>query len=171
MLRGQERHPDARPGCGSASCRRSSASATPRRSKSPIVGAEKPPAPPAPAAIDPNADCDGDGQANKVDTDDDNDLLADTLENVAHKLDQCKADTDGDGVEDGYEYQSARDLNDDEHREPEHLPAVPGEAPVPEPARRHGRATDHDGDTLTLMEEYDLWKYTIAQGAARTLSR
>ena len=38
-------------------------------------------------------------------------------------LDSCKADTDGDGVPDGYEYQSARDLNDDEYQEPERLPA------------------------------------------------
>ena len=33
-------------------------------------------------------------------------------------LDSCKADTDGDGVPDGYEYWSARDLNDDEYQEP-----------------------------------------------------
>ena len=43
---------------------------------------------------------------NRVDTDDDNDLL-DRRRREGLDLDACKADTDGDGVEDGYEYQSA----------------------------------------------------------------
>ena len=50
------------------------------RSKSPLVGPEKPPAPPKPKAANPNGDCDGDGQINRVDTDDDNDLLTDDVE-------------------------------------------------------------------------------------------
>ena len=42
------------------------------------------PATAGPAPVDrPDADCDGDGQLNGVDADDDNDLLSDTLENVA----------------------------------------------------------------------------------------
>jgi hypothetical protein len=85
------------------------------RAKSPLVGPEKPPAPPKPKKANPRGDCDGDGQVNRIDTDDDNDLLSDELEE-RYDLDGCKADTDGDGVEDGYEYQSARDLNDDEHQ-------------------------------------------------------
>ena len=83
---------------------------------SPIVGAEKPPAPPKPPTADPNADCDGDGTKNGVDTDDDNDLLSDAQEKSL-KLDGCHVDSDRDGVEDGYEYQSALDLNDDEHQD------------------------------------------------------
>ena len=79
----------------------------------------------SPADVDPNGDCDGDGQINRVDTDDDNDLLTDDVEKSLRAR-QCKADTDGDGVEDGYEYQSARDLNDDEYQTPERVHPVPG---------------------------------------------
>ncbi|HEX2311985.1 MAG TPA: IPT/TIG domain-containing protein, partial [Vicinamibacterales bacterium] len=61
------------------------------RSKSPLVGPEKPPAPPKPKQADPNGDCDGDGQANKVDADDDNDLLSDATEaSLSSLLDICK---------------------------------------------------------------------------------
>jgi hypothetical protein len=141
-----------------------------KSSKSPIVGAEKPPAPEAPEPVDPNADCDGDGQANKVDTDDDNDLLSDTLEKTL-KLDQCQADTDGDGAEDGYEYQSARDLNDDEHQAANEYLPYPEKRPYPNALDKTDGDTDHDGDSLTLVEEYRLWKNSITQGAARTLER
>ena len=48
--------------------------------------------------------------------DQDGDFLSADREN-ALGLDACKADTDGDGVSDGYEYQAARDLNDDEYQE------------------------------------------------------
>jgi hypothetical protein len=141
------------------------------RSKSPIVGAEKPPAPPKPVTVDPNADCDGDGQINRIDADDDNDLLSDSYErSVSKLLDTCKADTDGDGVEDGYEYQSAKDLNDDEYEVPNNPTPYPRKLPYPNPLDGEDAGVDHDGDTLTLMDEYKLWKYTIAHGTARTLS-
>ena len=105
----------------------------------------------------------------RVDTDDDNDLLSDTLENCAARLDPCKADTDGDGVEDGYEYQSALDLNDDEYQSRTTYLPVPGQAAVPEPARPTDADIDYDGDALTLGEEYELWKYTIARRHAARL--
>ena len=73
-----------------------------------------------------------------IETDDDNDLLTDDFES-RYALDHCKADTDGDKVEDGYEYQSAKDLNDDEHQTPELLHPVSAEASVPERARHDGR--------------------------------
>jgi hypothetical protein len=140
------------------------------RAKSPIVGPKKPPAPPTPPVVDPNADCDADGAINRVDTDDDNDLLSDTLEKSL-KLDSCNVDSDTDGVEDGYEYQSARDLNDDEYQgDPNEYQPYPAKRPYPNPLDGTDANTDHDGDTLTLDDEYRLWKYTIAQGAARTLS-
>jgi hypothetical protein len=139
------------------------------RDMSPIVGPEKPPAPPKPRTADPNADCDGDGAVNRIDADDDNDLLPDTLEQSL-KLDGCKADTDGDEVEDGYEYQSARDLNDDEHQEPNTYLPYPEKRPYPNALDKTDAATDHDGDTLTLDDEYDLWRYTIDAGAPRTLA-
>jgi hypothetical protein len=141
-----------------------------KSSRSPIVGAEKPPAPPAPVPVDPNADCDGDGQKNNVDTDDDNDLLSDTLEKSL-KLDQCNVDTDGDHVEDGFEYQSARDLNDDEDQNPNNYVPYPETRPYPNPLDSTDAALDHDGDDLSLLQEYKLWKYTIAHGSTRTLDR
>ena len=138
-----------------------------KNSKSPIVGAEKPPAPEAPVVIDPNGDCDGDGQANKVDTDDDNDLLSDTVEeSISKLLNQCSADTDGDGVEDGYEYQSAVDLNQNTG----HSVPYPIKLPYPNALDKTDRDTDHDGDTLTLMDEFKLWNFTIAAGADRSLA-
>ena len=136
--------------------------------KSPIVGPEKPPAPPTPATVDPNADCDGDHQVNRVDSDDDNDLLSDMYErSISKLLDTCKADTDGDGVEDGYEYQSARDLNDDEDQSPNAYTPYPRKLPYPNPLDGTDVAVDHDGDDLTLGEEYRLWRLT----GPRTLDR
>jgi hypothetical protein len=139
------------------------------RAKSPIVGAEKPPAPPKPKNADPRGDCDGDGQLNRVDTDDDNDLLTDDVEK-GWDLDGCKADTDGDKVEDGYEYQSARDLNDDEHQTPNDYIPYPEKRPYPNGLDKTDGSVDHDGDDLTLLEEYQLWKVTLANGAPRTLA-
>jgi hypothetical protein len=137
--------------------------------RSPFIGPEKPPAPPAPPKVDPDADCDGDGLINRTDTDDDNDLLTDA-EEARYKLDACGADSDGDGVEDGYEYASARDLNDDEHQGAvnENLP-YPEKRPYPNPLDGQDGGVDHDGDRLTLKEEYDLWRYTIANGSPRTI--
>ena len=81
----------------------------------------------------PDGDCDADGVLNGVDLDDDNDLLDDVLE-LRLKLDPCVGDTDGDGVEDGFEYQSAIDLNNDDYQPPNNVTAVPGQGAVPEPA-------------------------------------
>ena len=55
-------------------------------------------------------DCDGDKIKNKVDNDDDNDLIPDTLE-ATLGTDPCNRDTDGDGESDGWEYYSALDRN------------------------------------------------------------
>jgi hypothetical protein len=138
------------------------------RSKSPIVGPERPDAPDKPDEVDPNADCDGDHVANKNDGDDDGDLLSDVYERSLSKLlDTCKADTDEDGVEDGYEYQSARDLNDDEGQNANEYTPYPRKLPFPNPLDGTDGDTDHDGDDLTLMEEYRLWRLT----GPRTLER
>jgi hypothetical protein len=135
------------------------------RAKSPIVGPEKPPAPPVPPTTDPNADCDGDGVINRLDADDDNDLLSDAEEAALNKLlDPCKADTDGDGVDDGYEYQSARDLNDDRYSGAS--TPYPRKLPFPNPLDGEDANIDHDGDTLTLKDEFDLWNFTIANGTS-----
>jgi hypothetical protein len=143
------------------------------RAKSPIVGPELPPAPPTPPTADPNADCDGDGAVNRLDGDDDNDLLTDAQEaSLNELLDACKSDTDGDGVEDGYEYQSARDLNDDEHqRNPNQYAPYPRKLPYPNPLDGLDGGTDHDGDRLTLVQEFKLWVYTLGKGAPRALGQ
>src|SRR5436305_59385 len=84
-------------------------------SKSPIVspstGSGSPGTDPGTSGpAGPNGDCDKDGIPNSAETDMDNDLLANDLEK-SRGTDPCSADTDLDGVPDGYEYQSALDLN------------------------------------------------------------
>jgi hypothetical protein len=118
----------------------------------------------------PDGDCDGDGIKNSADPDDDNDLLTDAHE-LALGLDPCKADTDGDGVEDGYEFQSAVDLNNDDYQEPNSAIPYPGKTPYPNPLFKDAHV-DYDGDSLSLETEYKLWKYTyeVNRTATRTLS-
>src|SRR4051794_40254056 len=120
----------------------------------------QPNAQPAPAPTAPaEADCDGDGKANGVDADDDNDFLPDTMEN-AIGTDGCKADSDGDGVLDGYEYRSAVDLNDDEYQRPNTAVPYPGKRPYPNPLDGSDAGKDFDGDGLSQADEYGLWRYT-----------
>lgn len=121
--------------------------------RSPIIGAQKPPAPPEPPKAAADGDCDGDNVLNGVDADDDNDLLGDDLE-VSLKLDPCKRDTDGDGIEDGYEYQSAIDLNDDQAQAS--VRPYPSKQPYPNPLFADADS-DYDGDGLHMIDEYRLW--------------
>jgi hypothetical protein len=116
-------------------------------------------------------DCDRDTVLNHQDTDDDNDLLDDVTE-AAAMTDPCAVDTDKDGIEDGYEYKSARDLNDSEHQHPDTFMPYPGKRPYPNPLDGSDAGIDHDGDSLTLTEEFQLWKhsYATAGTATRTLS-
>ncbi len=133
---------------------------------SPFVGPELPPQPDKPA-VDPEGDCDSDGQLNSTDVDDDNDLLLDATEKgLPFPTDPCKYDTDGDGIGDGYEYRSARDLNNDEYQNLNAFLPYPGKKPYPNPLDASDASTDFDGDSLTLSEEHKLWKYTLAHGAA-----
>jgi hypothetical protein len=101
-------------------------------------------------------DCDRNGVLNRDEADDDKDLLDDSLEQSIG-TDPCNADSDGDGVEDGYEYKAARDLNSDEDHPDPSMP-YPGKRPYPNPLFADA-GIDYDGDSLTLIEEYDLWKY------------
>jgi hypothetical protein len=94
-------------------------------------------------------DCDGDGILNSRDPDDDDDLLADA-EEASLGTDPCKADTDGDGMSDGWEYLSALDLNG------KAKPAA-RRRPYPNALDASDAATDHDGDGLTNLEEYSAW--------------
>jgi hypothetical protein len=109
-----------------------------------------------PPASNPDGDCDGDGVLNSADADDDNDLLPDNLE-ATLGTDPCKFDTDGDGVSDGYEYQSAVDLNDDEYQGTQSILPAPYKKPYPNPLFADANV-DYDGDSLTLNDEFQLWK-------------
>jgi hypothetical protein len=81
--------------------------------------------------------------------DSDHDLLPDKTE-IKLGLDPCNPDTDGDGVEDGYEYYSALDLNS-------RAVPYPGKRPYPNPLDKTDANVDHDGDDLTLLDEYSAW--------------
>jgi hypothetical protein len=84
----------------------------------------------------------------------DADVDADGLTNGAeltYGVDPCTADSDGDGMTDGYEFYSAKDLNGAA------LP-YPGRRPWPNPLDNTDGQYDFDGDGLTLLEEYKLWK-------------
>jgi hypothetical protein len=103
-------------------------------------------------------------------SDHDNDLLSNQRE-IEIGTDPCLMDTDGDGIEDGYEYQSAKDLNDDEFQDPNTFLPYPGKRPYPNPLDPSDRDLDFDGDSLTLREEQKLWRYGVNAGRAqRTLT-
>ena len=99
-----------------------------------------------------SADVDGDGIPNRDDTDDDGDGLPDTLEQTLG-TDSLRADTDSDGVSDGYEYWSALDLNGAAR-------PFPGKAPYPNALDGTDADLDFDGDGLTLKQEYQAWNYS-----------
>jgi hypothetical protein len=97
----------------------------------------------------PLPDCDGDGTPDVTDTDDDNDGLSDDTEAAIH-TNRCNKDTDGDGVEDGFEFYSARDLNGNSF-------PYPGSKPFPNPLDGTDAAKDYDGDGMTNAEEFAAW--------------
>jgi len=93
-------------------------------------------------------------------SDHDGDLLSNSLE-LQIGTDPCLADTDKDGMTDGWEYWSAKDLN---------IKAVPypGSRPFPNAldpsdggaAGAQSSSYDFDGDGLTTLEEYRAWRIT-----------
>jgi hypothetical protein len=112
-----------------------------------------------------------------VDPDDDNDLLTDTLERQIG-TDACNADTDGDGMEDGWEYKSALDL---EQRSCPNLgdypvpcaaaKPFPGTRPYPNPRDGSDAGIDYDGDALTAFDEFWAWKLKATKDPSwRTLT-
>ncbi|MBA2348524.1 MAG: hypothetical protein H0V81_09550 [Solirubrobacterales bacterium] len=92
----------------------------------------------SPVTVDPD-DADGDG-------------LKDSIERRVG-TDPLKADSDADGIEDGFEYYSAKDLNGAS------LP-FPGKRPYPNPLDPADASIDHDGDGLSLANEFRAWRYT-----------
>src|SRR5215213_6864886 len=103
---------------------------------------------------------DGGGSSNvcEDDSDHDNDLLSNSLEKSLG-TDPCLEDTDSDGMGDGWEYFSAKDLN-------KKAVPYPGKRPFPnalDPSDgKAGSASayDFDGDGLKTYEEYRAWKRT-----------
>jgi hypothetical protein len=116
----------------------------------PVNGSPIAPVTTPPSIVPP--DCDADGTPDAVDGDDDDDLLSDALE-AAIKTSPCNADSDADGMTDGFEYQSAIDLNNGVGSLP-----YPGKRPYPNPLHADA-VTDYDGDGLTAGQEYALWRY------------
>jgi hypothetical protein len=86
---------------------------------------------------------------------DDNDLLSRDRE-AQIKTDPCLADTDRDGVEDGFEQLSAERLN--RWSDADTIP-YPGKRPFPNALDPSDAAHDYDGDGLTLSDEFRLWRY------------
>lgn len=114
------------------------------------TGTGSPAKPPAPKC--------GDGLGG---TDPDHDLLSTTLERQI-KTNPCTKDTDGDGVEDGFEYYSAKDLN-------QNAVPYPGKKPYPNALDGTDANHDYDGDGLTNIEEYKMWAHPSANPPASTL--
>jgi IPT/TIG domain len=100
--------------------------------------------------------------------DEDKDMLDAALE-LRLGLDPCKADSDGDGVSDGYEYKSAMDLNDDEYQQTNQNLPYPGKRPYPNPLFADANV-DYDGDGLPLGAEYKLWNRYGARPAGGVLA-
>ena len=144
--------------------------ATTPEKKAPSAAATLVPATPAttpPAPVAAAADCDGDGQPDTVDTDDDNDLLPDATE-AAIGTNPCSADSDSDGIQDGWEYQSAIDLNTPSCPQVSGKYPVPCAAAMPSPSKHRAYpnpldgadgGTDYDGDWMTAGEEYQGWHH------------
>jgi hypothetical protein len=86
---------------------------------------------------------------------DDHDLL-DGAEEARFKTDPCLADTDRDGVEDGFEQRSAERLN--RWNDNDTIP-YPGKRPYPNALDPTDAAHDYDGDGLSLGDEFRLWSY------------
>lgn len=86
------------------------------------------------------------------DSDHDDDLLANSDE-VAYGTDPCLADTDRDGMVDGWELFAAKDLN---------TKAVPYPAkrPYPNPLDPSDANVDFDGDFIPAKVEFALWRHT-----------
>src|SRR3954447_15601476 len=105
----------------------------------------------------PVGDCDKDGVPNSAETDMDNDLLSNDLEKSL-ALDPCSADTDLDGVPDGYEWQSALDLNRTVLFGSRPPTPYPAKRPYPNPLFADADI-DYDGDGLSLGQENLLWRH------------
>lgn len=84
----------------------------------------------------------------------------DTIPNWMEKrygTDPCNADTDGDGVSDGFEIWSAFDLNNSPYTLDPSAAYTPFTKPSANPLDPSDANMDFDGDGLTMIQEYKLW--------------
>lgn len=79
----------------------------------------------------------------------DKDLLTNGEERALSQMNPCSDDTDRDGMIDGWEYFSAKDLN-------QRAVPYPGRRPWPNPLEADA-SSDYDGDGLAAKQEHDLW--------------
>jgi hypothetical protein len=91
----------------------------------------------------------------------DGDLLSNSRE-ASLKTDPCLKDTDGDGVEDYFEVESALDLN-------QRAVPYPGKRPFPNALDATDAHYDYDGDGLSSIEEYRAWAHPAANPAPSLL--
>lgn len=87
---------------------------------------------------DPNGDLDGDFLTNNEEL------------KLRNPLNPCAADTDGDGLTDGWEFYSAKDLN-------QRAVPFPAKRPFPNALDPEDANFDYDGDGLRAKQEHDLW--------------
>jgi hypothetical protein len=88
----------------------------------------------------------------KSSEDHDGDLIA-NVDELTYKTDPCLKDTDGDGLTDGWEFFSARDLN-------RKAVPYPDKRPFPNPLDPADATVDFDGDGLQAVEEFRAWRHT-----------
>lgn len=91
----------------------------------------------------------------------DKDLLSNATE-ASIKTDPCQADTDRDGVEDGFEHYSALRVNQ------RALP-FPGRRPWPNALDPADGGHDYDGDGMSNLEEFRAWAHAPASPPPSTL--
>ena len=125
----------------------------PTKPAAPTAPAKEPDVEPAPKPVSCRKGGDTDG-----------DLLSDTFEDTL-KTNPCKRDSDGDAVEDGYEYQSSMDLNRYPSTPP---PPYPGRKPYPNALDPSDGNLDYDGDGLSLRQEQLMWQRYSSDGVKRT---
>ena len=119
-----------RPASACACSPRSSASGFTKASRSPIVGPELPPTPGDAAARSRRRRLRRRRRQERR-RDRRRRRSPRRRHELRYKTDGCKADSDGDGVTDGYEIQSARDLNDDEYQFAQSVLPYPEKRPYP----------------------------------------
>lgn len=120
----------------------------------PVVKIDPDAPPPPPKALD-QMTCPERGAANPG-GDEDKDTVLNWMEK-RYGTDVCNADSDGDGVSDGFEIWSAFDLNNQPYSLDPDAAYTPFTKPSANPLDPNDANMDFDGDGLTMIQEYKLW--------------